>query len=89
MRMILCLLALPLLAGAAARADDPPPSGSPGKAPVEAGGPAKPEGEAKPPADAKPATSAIAWIHDLADARTKAAAEKKGLFVYLTPSWFT
>lgn len=31
----------------------------------------------------------IAWIHDYEEGKKKAEEEKKGLFVYLTPSWFT
>ena len=99
MRPIWCLLALPILAGAAARADDAPTPAPAAKPPVETPipaspnpatpNPAKPDGEAKPPADAKPAAPAISWIHDYDEAKTKAASEKKGLFVYMTPSWFT
>jgi hypothetical protein len=33
--------------------------------------------------------SGIAWVHDYDAAKEKAGAEKKGLFVYLTPTWFT
>ena len=99
MRPILCLLALPLLGIPVARADDAPPVAPPAKPPVEA--PAKPAGDAKPAtdaapapapkpaADAKPAESTIAWLHDYDAAKTKAASEKKGLFVYMTPAWFT
>ena len=49
----------------------------------------KPAVEPKPAADPKPAESTIAWLHDYDAAKTKAASEKKGLFVYMTPSWFT
>ncbi len=47
---------------------------------------------AVPPAPAaegaKPA-DLIPWIRDYAAAKERAAKEKKGLLVYLTPAWFT
>lgn len=99
MRPILSLLALPLLAVAVASADDAPPVAPPAKPPVvpsaEAPTPAKlpadasPAADSKPPTDAKPAEVSIAWLHDYDAAKTKAASEKKGLFIYMTPSWFT
>ena len=105
MRPILCLLALPLLGIPVVRADDAPPVAPPAKPPVEApakpAGDAKPATDAtpapapkpavdpKPAADPKPAESTIAWLHDYDAAKTKAASEKKGLFVYMTPAWFT
>jgi len=112
MRPLTSLFVLPLLLGAAARADDAPPTAPPAKPPVDANpvkpadapkpadetkpaAPTPPAAEPKPVTDAKPAAeakapaSAIAWMHDYDAAKTKAASEKKGLFVYLTPSWFT
>lgn len=32
---------------------------------------------------------AIAWAEDYESAKEQAATQKKGLFVYLTPTWFT
>lgn len=32
---------------------------------------------------------AIAWADSYEDAKTQADAEHKGVFVYLTPTWFT
>ncbi len=73
------VLAFPFLLGASALADDTPkPPGGDPKTP-----PAKPDA-AKPEEGEK-----IAWIHDYDEAKKKADAEKKGLFVYLTPTWFT
>ncbi len=46
--------------------------------------PAKPDATAKPAAGAK-----LAWLSDYDAAKKKAAEEKKGLLVYLTPAWFT
>jgi len=67
-------LALALVAGTAAAQDTPPPP------------PAAPEGvsAAAPAADASP----IPWERDFAAAKEKAAKEKKGLLVYMTPDWF-
>ena len=41
------------------------------------------------PAAEAPAGEGIEWVRDWAAARDQAAKEKKGLFVYLTPDWFT
>jgi len=84
---------LPLVGLASVRADDAPKP-APVAPPVVPDAPAKPAPEAaKPDAgkseEPKAAASAIAWVHDYDEAKTKAAEQKKGLFVYLTPSWFT
>lgn len=85
-RLALALpILLPLVAVAFARADDAPKPAAPE---------APPKPDAKPDAkpEAKPLTpkaeGGIAWLHDYDAAKAKAAEEKKGLFVYLTPSWF-
>jgi hypothetical protein len=46
----------------------------------------KPQGEA-PVAAAE--SKILVWEKDYDVAKAKAAKEKKGLFVYLTPDWFT
>lgn len=75
------VLAFPFLLGASALADDTP---KPAPKPDDA----KPAmGDAKE--DPKEAGEKIAWVHDYDEAKKQAAAEKKGLFVYLTPTWFT
>ncbi len=84
MRRLWSLLALPLLSGAVALAADGPDPVPPAKPPADTSGP-----KAPPVAPPKAPESKIPWIHDYEEAKTKAAAEKRGLFVYLTPTWFT
>jgi hypothetical protein len=92
---------LPLVGIASVRADDAPKP-APAAPPVVPDAPAKPAPDAAKPDAAKPdvakpdaskkeepKASAIAWVHDYDEAKAKAAEQKKGLFVYLTPSWFT
>lgn len=47
--------------------------------------PPKPEA----PAAAEATPTGIEWLHDYDAAKEQAKAEKKGVLVYLTPSWFT
>lgn len=96
-------LLLPFLAASFTRADDAPkPEAPKPDAPKDEAPKADPvKPDAATPADAtkpvdtakkdepKKAADAIAWLHDYDAAKTKAAGEKKGLFVYMTPSWFT
>ena len=81
-------LLLPFLFGVAAIADDGP---TPVKPPADDG--AKPDGAkpdgAKGDAGEAKKEAGIPWVHDYDAAKKQADAEKKGLFVYLTPSWFT
>jgi len=77
------LLALPLVLGSVAFADEP---SKPSPAPPAATPPA-PAHSAKE--EGKKDAASIPWIHDYEEAKKKAATEKKGLFVYMTPSWFT
>ncbi len=87
---------LPLVGLASVRADDAPKP-APAAPPVVPDAPAKPAPDAAKPDAAKPdagkseepKASAIAWVHDYDEAKAKAAEQKKGLFVYLTPTWFT
>ncbi len=76
-------LVIPIFFGAAAIADDGP---TPVKPPADDG--AKPDG-AKGDAGGAKKEAGIPWVHDYDAAKKQADAEKKGLFVYLTPSWFT
>lgn len=36
-----------------------------------------------------PKPDLVPWVKDYAAAKERAAREKKGLLVYLTPAWFT
>jgi hypothetical protein len=80
MRLAPLFALVPFLFAGAASADDPPKP----TAPTETGGSPKDPGETE-----KPAADGIEWSHDYEAAKDKAATEKKGLFVYLTPAWFT
>lgn len=85
-------LLLPFLAASVTRADDTPKPDAP-KPEAPKLEPAKPD--VAKPADTvtkdapKKAVDTMSWVHDYDAAKTKAAEEKKGLFVYMTPAWFT
>jgi len=94
-------LVLPFLAGATAHAEDPAPPAPPtAPAAPKADAPKPdapkaaptPEGEkrsAPTKAEAPPAVSLIPFLTDYEAAKKQAAEQKKGLFIYLTPDWFT
>lgn len=49
----------------------------------------KPEAPKAPAAPAAQKPDLVPWLKDYAAAKERAAKEKKGLLVYLTPAWFT
>ena len=86
-------LVLPFLASATARADEPDPvkPATPvaPPAPPEAPKPGVPKPAAPATGPSAPAAPLIPFLTDYEAAKQRAAEEKKGLFVYLTPDWFT
>jgi len=50
---------------------------------------AKDEPATDAPAADTETEAGIAWADDYESAQEKAKAENKGLFIYLTPTWFT
>ncbi len=83
---------LPFLFAGTALADDlPKPTAPPVDTPPAPTKPAGEEPKKDEPRKEEPKVEvpAIAWLHDYDKAKEQAVKEKKGLFVYLTPSWFT
>lgn len=56
---------------------------------VYAEDPPKEEPPKEEPAAEEGTETGLVWLSDYDEARQKAAEAKKGLFVYLTPNWFT